>query len=358
MRFRSQSTGPVGVDITGRTVRLLQVRHRSAGVEIAGGAMRDVAVSEMGDDNALRTCLGELVAAHKFSGRTAVTCLPTADVSIKSIRLPDMPEAELQSAADFEARERFAAMGDDCVIRAIPVGRVGSDSEPQQEVIVYAVRPEVIDARLDIISSAGFDVAALEPAPDAFFRPFERFLQRASDADSPNALIEVDDRGSQIVLTRGSEIVFVKDCEVGGALFDQAVADSMNMSLNQAAELRRKQWHRGDGDDISREVRDATAPLIQKLARELNLSLRYSSVTFRGHRPQVVVCGGRDASVMLAGQLGEELEMTVEPADPFRGVDGAEVLSGDTRRTDAPGWTRVLGLALKTPARPGARKVA
>ena len=125
MYWIGQHVGPIGIDLGARRVRVLQLRQRSEGYEIvaAGGAELEPGAEQ--DSDVVRSKLAKVLAEQKFIGKCAVTSLPSSDVEVKSMRLPNMPEAELESAVALEARERFRDLGDDVVLRSIPVGRVG-----------------------------------------------------------------------------------------------------------------------------------------------------------------------------------------------------------------------------------------
>lgn len=362
MRFRNHDVGPIAVDIGGRTVRVMQLRRRREGKnhrsQVICAAHREVGVGEADQPDALREALMDAIRECKFQRRTAVTCLPFSDVSIKNIRLPDMPEDELESAALLEARERFSNMGDDVVLRVMPIGLVGTDADPRREVMILAAQPQAIDTRLNMLIDAGFEVAGIEPASNAFFRPIQRFQQRASDIGSPNAMVEIGYQGAQIILSRGSEIVFVKQCEAGGRQIDEAVAAAARVSIEEASAMRSRDWFAGDASTWTPNVTTAAGDIVRKLAKEINLSLRYFAVTFRGEKPLEVICGGREASPGLSALLTGEVELPVMLCDPLRGIDDGGFFSDDRRGKEKAAWTRVMGLALRTPLQLGARKVA
>lgn len=362
MRFRNPDIGPIAVDIGGRTVRVMQLRRRREGKnyrsQVICAAHREVGIKDVDQPDALREALIDAVRECRFHRRTAVTCLPFTDVGIKNIRLPDMPDDELQSAALLEARERFSNLGDDLVLRVMPIGLVGAEADPRHEVMILAAKPQAIDTRLNMLTDAGFEVAGIEPASSAFFRPVQRFQQRASDIGAPNAMVEIGYRGSQIILSRGSEIVFVKQCEAGGRQIDEAIAEAARVPIEEASATRCRNWVAEDQAGWSPEVTSAAGEIVRKLAKEVNLSLRYFAVTFRGDKPSEVLCGGREASPALVKMMTGELEAPVSVIDPLRGIDDGGFFGDDRRGRDKAAWTRVLGLALRTPLRLGARKVA
>jgi Tfp pilus assembly PilM family ATPase len=104
-------------------------------------------------------------------------------------------------------------------------------------------------------------------------------------------------------------------------------------------------------EDVNRAVFDAARPVMQELAKEIGLCLRYYGVTFRGNRPEcVTLCGGEARDKSLAEVIREQLDMPVEIAEPLSGVDiSAEELMID-RRGSMPEWTVAAGVALRNAA--------
>jgi type IV pilus assembly protein PilM len=311
----------------------------------------------------VRSKLAKVLREQKFIGKCAVTSLPSSDVEIKSMRLPNMPEAELAPAVAFEARERFRDLAEDVVLRSIPVGRVGRAGDEQQEVIVLAASKAAIDGRLKLLTELGLVVAGMEPAANSFFRPFERFLQRASDAPRSNAFVDLGGRGSRIIIAQGGNIVFLKTCPVGGEVFDDLVAQALSIAPRRAGALRRR-CLQAEGDSPVQSdrasVMEAVKPALDQLGKEIGLCLRYFAVTFRGERPERLTCGGSEVtSPAVLDHLAEVVQMPVEVGEPWRGIDCRGLFSDADLASGLPEWTAAVGLALKDTRRAGERtKVA
>src|SRR5215471_10126459 len=97
--------------------------------------------------------------------------------------------------------------------------------------------------------------------------------------------VHIGTASTVVVIARGPEPWFVKYIELGGRQLDEAVANQLKMDLEEAGNLRR---HNGDrradqqDREVARTVQQSTRPVVEKLAAELAMCVRYHSVTFRG----------------------------------------------------------------------------
>ena len=88
-----------------------------------------------------------------------------------------------------------------------------------------------------------------------------------------------------------------------------------------AAALRR---HNGDrradqrDPEIARSIAEAIRPVLERLAQEMSLCLRYYSVTFRGQPLAQVVLGGGEASPSLVEWFAARIDLPCELGNPLR----------------------------------------
>ena len=95
-------------------------------------------------------------------------------------------------------------------------------------------------------------------------------------------------------------------------------------------------------------VFDAVRGQAESLAREINLCLRYCSVTFRGLRPQrVMLTGGEVYDASLVRLLGEQLGLECVVGHPLKGIDVSAVDLGGDRRGMLAEWATCTGLAIR-----------
>ncbi len=361
MLRKRRKPGPIGLDIGTTGVRMLQLidtGHAPAIVAAAHCEWPDGAL-EAGDRiAAAEPLIAESLRRHPFIGRRVVTALGAGEFQTKNIRLPCMPEEDLAQAVEFEARDRFEFPDGTAQFRSLSAGEVRHGNEMKTEVIVFGTQQDVIQQRLRMLDALKLQPLAIDLSPCAVARCFIRFLRRAEDADAMNVFLNVGWRGTMLVITRGSELAFVKSIEVGGRHFTSRVADMLGVSEEEAAHVRIRIMRQSGGrraadttsvaDDLRDTVSDAIRPAVERLAREIHLCLRYFAVTFRGQRPECLTFVGGDAyepQLMKILESGIDIPCTI--GNPLRGVSGIERIGGPDRRTLQPAWSVVAGLALR-----------
>jgi len=357
---------PIGLDLGASTVRMLQFAPASEGLKVQAAGQYTLP-DEAHDESPQRyaeliVAVKTLLSEHPFAGRRAVISLPEAAVTYKNLRLPKMPPDELRQAITFEAGERFnLGTHDSASFQHIVAGEVTQGEETRHEVIVIAVKNEVLDAMMNLCSATELDPAAIDVSPSALARCFGRFNRREVDSDSVRVFVDIGYANTKVLILCGNRIRFYKDLATAGRQLDEAVAAHLNISLAEAAKLRRQVNEPADESqsdqklfgsscraDIERAVAEATRPVLDDLAKEIGLCQRYHSVTFRGSRStELTLCGAAAHDTLIADRIADKLELHVTPADPLAGMDlaGCPALTRDDQPLSE--WAVAAGLAMR-----------
>lgn len=368
---------PIGLDLGSHGLRMVQLVGQGNGLGVGASGAYELPQPGCEPGPARRASqvegIGALLEAEPFRGRSVVSVLPVDQVAFKNVRLPKMPDSERQQAAQWEAADRLQMPADATEVRHVLAGEVRQGEELRDEVILMAVAEPVLRDHLALLKEAGLQCAGIEVAPLALARCFGRSMRREDDAASAAVVVDVGYHCSKVLITRGGQIVFFKLIDIGGRQLDLAVSEHLDLSPEDAAQLRRHMARsEGDGqaeaqplfgssrrENVERAVLEAIRPVLGDLAREVGLCLRYFAVTFRGARPgELTVVGGEALHPYAVESIGEQLELTTHLGRPFNGIDrSAEHLSLD-RRGDLPQWATAVGAALKNftsqPAQRGA----
>ncbi len=355
IRFTRSKVQPIGLDIGHDSIKMLQL-------EVVADTLAVVAASclqfpiEARADAALRlpTAAGmvkRMLREGGFSGRRVITAIPRDILHVKNLRLPMMPTADLDAAVRFEARNIFAFDTDEARLHIIPAGEVRQGGDVLQEVIVLAARNEDLSNYVEQLHRCGVIVDSLDAEPCALYRGVDRFIRRREDEQEVHVVVDVGMRRSQVVIGKGREISFFKPIDIGGLHLHEAIAQKLSISVEEAKELRRRLTEASEPDEARDSVRqavfDATRSVIEGLAREISLCLRYHSVTFRGHRPsRVRLVGGEAGDAQLLTTLNSILPVTAEPGRPMLNVNSSRMKPSD-RRGAMSEWALALALGLK-----------
>lgn len=360
---------PIALDLGSDAIKMLQMKRVGSVVRVAAcgrwrypqGAVdprqrRDLAVAAVRD----------MLRSGAFTGRSVVSALSCEALGVKNVRLPHAGEAEMDRAVREEAAERFGfdiAPDRLCYLNA---GQVRQGAETRDEVIMLAVSKPTIEEHLSMLSSMGLKPEFIDAEPVALFHTFERFLRRRADEQAVSVVIDIGSRGTRVVVARGREIVFIKNVEIGGRKFTEAVAKQLSIPYAEAQDLRSRVIHTrpepapaaavegapaappvvGGRGTVDWTVYDAVRSEVESLGREVALCLRYCAVTFRGLRPdRVILTGGEAYDRAVVELLGEHLGVPCQVGQPLRGVDVSGVDLGGDRRATLSEWAICVGLA-------------
>jgi type IV pilus assembly protein PilM len=295
------------------------------------------------------------VKEGRFRGRAAVMALSPQELAIRNIRMPKMPDDELAAAVKWEAQNKFPFDTATAVIQHVRAGEVHQGNQTLDEIILLAVPRADVASRIQMATEAGLDLVSLDAQPAAVFRGFERYLGRREDEGVVNAYADIG-AGTTLVICRGRDLVFVKTIPIGGAVFNRAVAECLELAPAEAEALRRRAGRppRGEhaegeaSDGVSRAVADALRPHLEDLANEIGLCLRYYAVTFRGARPEAITfVGGEAHDPSIPAGLARRLGLEARIGDPLRSVRTDHLGHALDRRSVRAEWATAFGLSVK-----------
>lgn len=363
LNFLSQNKpSPIGLDIGHESIKMLQlamIGHRLTAVASARWQFPD----NVAGDAALRRrfavdAVRELLNSGGFRGRQVITCLGSEEMTIKQVRMPRMSDRELQSALQWEANERFGYKLEPDQLNYAVAGEVRQGADVCDEVILMGARKETIDDHLAMLEEMKLYPMAIDAEPICLFRSFERFLRRRKDVTCVTVLVDIGISATRVIIARGRQVAFIKSIGVGGRQFNQVVSEWLNLSIDEAAQLRMRLMRGGEapettsnattGEQIRQAVYDAMRSTVEELAREIALCLRYYAVTFRGAKADIVtLAGGEVYDPCLRELLNEYLNIQCQAGQPLKGMDLSLVDLGADRRGMLSEWAIAAGLALR-----------
>ncbi|MBN1396025.1 MAG: pilus assembly protein PilM [Pirellulales bacterium] len=341
-----QHCGPIGVDIGSRSVKLLQFDAARSRLQdaVRWDLPPDLPGKPERRDQRVADAIRRAREGRDFRGREAVLCLGAGQLFAQNIRVAQAAGDELTKIVHFEAAGRLPFGSEEAMIRYIEADDVRQGDTLRREVVLLACHRPSMERLLGIAELAGLRPAAVDVEPLAMLRCYGRQFRRDADQQRRVMFVGVGASNTLAVVARGSDTMFVKYIDVGGRHLDEASARHLKMPPGDAAALRR---HNNDqpvdqrDPEIDRGIEEAVCPLMNKLARELSLCVRYYSVTFRGEPLCQVVLGGGEATEGLAEWMAARLDLPCELGDPLRPFEG------DRAAGRIGQWDIAAGLALR-----------
>jgi type IV pilus assembly protein PilM len=353
---------PIGVDIGATGVKMLQLRKLGSGFALTAAAQIDLAttIEELQSDEyapRLAAAIARRAETGGFRGKRCVISIDDRMLRVRSVRHPMMPEAEMDRAVRLDAPNRLGfADGEIGEFAWIHAGEVRQGDEVKEEIVVVGAARDRLEQLVFALVRAGLRPEAVEPGFTACARCYGRTLRRAVDQGVTRVIVDIGDKKTGVMVTRGQSVAFYKPLEMGGDAMTRAAADRLGLEIDAVRDLRRQRaGAAARGQDVAdarvdRALFEAVRPLMDELAREVSMCLRYYGVTFRGSRPEAcLLVGGEAEEPQLVKLIGDELHIPTSVGRPLAGVeigpDSSLASGADLARAE---WTVAAGLCLRS----------
>jgi type IV pilus assembly protein PilM len=347
---------PIGIDVGASRAKLVQLAMSGAGYSVIACAKVDLpnlpGLTAALREEALLERIAEKLKTGGFRGGDCISALVTGEVAIRNVRVPCVRDEELDRAVREEARNKFSFDLAEAKLNYLVAGEVYHGQDKRLEVILFAAANDALEAHVARLQRMGLTAVSLDVPHCAMFRTFERYLRRKEDENEVNIFIDIGGT-TKVVITRGRDVLFIKNLARGGVSFNKTVAARLGVTPEEAAELRRRLAGGSGANEKSDPalrpaLLDALRPEIEELAEEINKCLRYHSVTFHGTRPQrLTFVGGEAHEASVPALLGERLGLAAVIGQPFRGINTTNLGPDVDRRGMLSEWTVAFGLSLK-----------
>jgi len=345
---------PIGVDLGHYTVKLAQLRSGVHKLQLLATGSAEIPPPCRSDPtarlNALGTGVRKILKSGPFKGRRAVLSLPAEATFVHNVKLPKMPADRVGPALEIELQGKLPYPVADAVIRHIVAGETYVDGEPREEVIVVSAARGLLNTYLQMARAAKLDVLAVNVEPCAIVDCFSRLFRRATDMARTILMIDLGAVTTQVVLSHGNHITFARNLKTGCEHLDQAIADSMQISVEQAHKLRLDLLYSGSDGPAGAELYHLLDRALDALAGELTQCLRYYESVFRNETiERVIFVGGGAYDTRLCEALAKRLNLPAQIGDPLVRVErmnGAKMWLEMDRRDPQPDWSVAVGLSL------------
>lgn len=297
--------------------------------------------------DALGAAIKNLLSTAGIRGNRVVTALGGEAVIIRELKLPEMPEAELEQAIAYEA-ERYLPYGVRDVSRDFQV--LGKAAEEGQiEILLVAARKEVVNRQLAALQSIGLSANVLDVAPFSMLRAVG-----ARNGDGATVVyVDLGAESSDIIIMEGDRLRLCRNISTGGNAITKAIAEAMSLELPAAQTLKEDRAQlllegQQPDDPTVGHLHEAILPVINSIFTEVRRSLDYYQTRSRGQAVgRVLLTGGTAKLRNLAPFLSEELGLPVEVGNPFAAFRAEAAFPQEYLNDIAPMMAVAVGLALR-----------
>jgi len=323
---------PFGIDIGTSSIKAAQCglgkdgnlkMLKIARQEFPGNAVFD----DKSRDSLMSAALKEFVSENKLKG-DCYASMPPGKVNFYFVELPDMPQAEISKALEWEMRQRLGSEDlsgfyyDYIVLNAenkiLLNNRTG--------ILVVVAKKTDIKAYLDMLREAGLNPLAIDVQQVSTLALIDTIRKPARNA-GVMLLVEFGAGFTYISVICNGEIMSVRPMRVTGNQLTGAVRKALNVEWVEAEKLKRRVGFIPEAgglpnmtpEDIS--VSGAIEPLVQDMIRDIEHTFKYFShqVTRSqvAHFDSIAVSGGTGMLKGFLPYLKEKFGVEIFAPNPF-----------------------------------------
>jgi type IV pilus assembly protein PilM len=212
------------------------------------------------------------------------------------------------------------------------------------EVLLVAVKKEIVNSFTDIIEAAGLAPAIIDVDYFAMESMYETNYEPQASGEVVG-LIHIGARYTSINVLSNGISTFTGDLPVGGEEFTDTLRRTMQISGEDAETLKLTGLLQGkNGSDVEALLRPATESLAEDVQRTLSL---YGAIASEEGIRNIYLTGGGAKLSGLTSVMHERLGVPVELADPFRNFRVNNSVDRGSLAELAPLLGVAVGLAIR-----------
>lgn len=357
-------TNVLGVDIGSQMIKVAEVRSQGGQPTISAAGMiatPEGAVDHTGvyDSDAVGAAIKQLCGEIGASAPQAVVSVAgQASVLVRTVEVPKMSDDELKEHMQWEINRNipFSESTVESDYQAIPPTDPGATNMD----VVMAIAPRsAVDTLVACMRKAGKSAAALDVEPLSLGRDL---VQSMGDVlgDETVCVVDFGHKSMSINIYRDGNLVLPRTVPVGSELFTQAIADALQISVNDADALKREKGmipesvnpvvmggsagptsefqaynpfadepasaepaaiepvaEVSTGDPQSDAIYRAIAPAVEEVVAEIRRSIDFYR-SKGGDVQRILMCGGGSELKGLRLYLSKALGLNCDVLDPTR----------------------------------------
>ncbi|HEX4923549.1 MAG TPA: type IV pilus assembly protein PilM [Bdellovibrionales bacterium] len=324
MFFKSKKV--IGLDIGSSTIKAaeLEVRGDSATL-LSFGVGRTPAGSvnggEINDTTSLSTAVQSLVAELGTKRKAIATGIWGSAVIIKKISLPRMEASLIGEQIRWEAEQYIPFDINDINLEFYVLKKPNQNPEAM-EVLLVAAKKEIVFKYAETIETAGLQCSVLDVSSFALANCFSFNYELPAGAIA--GLLDIGSGVSNFVVMDNAEIVFCRDIPVGGSTYTGEIQRNMEISAEEAEQLK---ISAAQGQATPAQVQDVITATHEAFCDEVRRTYDFYVATGSDTQIQkLFVTGGAVGTPGLLERISQTLQVPAEIFNPFAN------LKYDTRR--------------------------
>ncbi len=310
----------VGLDIGSSAVKAVELEANGKGYRVSALATEPVPPDSIVDGaiidaTAVADAIRRLFGSQAFRTKDVAASLSGNAVIVKKISLPVMTPAELGESITWEA-EQYIPFDIQDVNLDYQILDSGAGEGGTMDVLLVAAKKEKIADYTGVIAQAGRVPVVVDVDAFALQNAFE--VNYGLDTAQVVVLLNAGASAININIVSGGQSVFTRDISMGGNAYTEAIQKELNLSFENAEQLKK-------GTPVDGATVDEAQPVLKAVTENVLLEIQKTFDFFKATAAsdridRILLSGGSSRTAGFAQALEERFGAPVEMFDPFRQI--------------------------------------
>lgn len=311
---------PIGIDLGSGYLRMVQLGKNGQELFLQSAALcqkpNEIEFQTPAWQHWAIETTRELIRENDFKGKAVVTALPSDDLFIDPIKIPRSSLDRIDDIIPQKLQKRLPFPVENALFQHIAIDPGEKNGSETVDVLTVSTNRELVNRHLAIYEKAGLNVAGISIWPVAMVKSFMSFFcRRQNEQDIVAILINVGTNHTNVVITRGENLLFARVMSIGYTQLEQGQMVQRLFSEIDACvryfedssttgQISRIVFLAGSG--TSRTLCDRLAGLAQKMQVSAQIGDVISAIEIN-HGPKCII-DRRNCKVDWATAFGLSLE--------------------------------------------------
>lgn len=346
------STRILSLSLGTQTIGLAEFKTgQNGGLILSAYETRELLADPAADATRLaqtKLVLDEIVQKRKLKGGKVNYAVSSQSVFTRFVKLPSVGEEQVDQIVGFEAQQNVPYPIDEVVW---DYQLVDSGDASQVEVVIVAVKADLLDDINDSVEQTGLKTTLVDVAPMALYNAFR---YNYSDVQGCSLIIDIGSRTTNLIFIEPHK-VFSRSIPNGGSTITGQIAKEFSEAFQEAEERKKRDgfvslggaYAEPDDPDVAR-VSKMIRNSMTRLHAEIARSIGFFRSQQGGHQPERVFLSGGSATLPYMREFFQEkFQLPVEFFNPLRNVAVGSGLNIEEIGRNAHRMGELVGLALR-----------
>ncbi len=289
-----------------------------------------------------------VVREKNIKAKSVVFSVSGQAVFTRFVKLPPVDESKVAQIIQYEAQQNVPFPIDEVIW---DYQLLGSNAQGELEVVLLAIKSDIIEELTEGIESAGLRTEMVDVAPMALYNAVR---YNYGDLEGCTMVVDLGARTTNLLFLEQNR-VFSRSIPIAGNAITQSIAAEFNVPFLEAEQMKRMHGFVALGgayEEPENETQARVSKIIRNVMTRLHAEIARSVNFYKGQQggslpARVLLSGGSSIIPYTDRFFKEKIQTDIEYFNPFRNVEIDPHISREDLARCAHFFGEVVGLGLR-----------